>query len=154
MEPLLWDTSIQGTPPFRAQNSVPENVHISFVFFTSIEGTSWHYLAEFEGTPYNFFLIQKPGFNLHSGDTLAIKKWLNTKNVNTAIVFKTWINSVTYGMLVWGSCGQILFSNLESMHVRAAKIIFNLIRLVYAGQGGSYHSKMKYLRDLCMTNNH
>ena len=34
--------------------------------------------------------------------------------------------SVTYGMLVWGSCGQVLFSELESIHVRAAKIIFNL----------------------------
>ena len=29
-------------------------------------------------------------------------------------------------MLVWGSCGQPFFSNLESIHVRAAKIIFNL----------------------------
>ena len=29
-------------------------------------------------------------------------------------------------MLVWGSCGQVLFSDLESIHVRAAKIIFNL----------------------------
>ena len=34
--------------------------------------------------------------------------------------------SVTYGMLVLGSCGQVRFSNLESIHVRAAKIIFNL----------------------------
>ena len=32
--------------------------------------------------------------------------------------------SVRYGMLVWGLCGQV--SNLESIHVRAAKIIFNL----------------------------
>ena len=29
-------------------------------------------------------------------------------------------------LLVWGSCGQAFFSNLESIHVRAAKIIFNL----------------------------
>ena len=34
--------------------------------------------------------------------------------------------SVTYGMLVWGSCGQAFFSNLEFIHVRAANIIFNL----------------------------
>ena len=34
--------------------------------------------------------------------------------------------SVTNGMLVWGSCGQAFFSNLESIHVRAAKIIPNL----------------------------
>ena len=31
----FWDTSIQGT-----QNLVPENVHIIFVFITSIKGTS------------------------------------------------------------------------------------------------------------------
>ena len=29
-------------------------------------------------------------------------------------------------MLIWGSCGQVVFPNLESIHVRAAKIIFNL----------------------------
>ena len=29
-------------------------------------------------------------------------------------------------MLVWGLCGQVFFSNPESIHVRAAKIIFNL----------------------------
>ena len=34
--------------------------------------------------------------------------------------------SVTHSMSVWGSCGQVLFSQLESIHVRAAKIIFNL----------------------------
>ena len=28
-------------------------------------------------------------------------------------------------MLVLGSCGQVLFSNLESIHVTAAKIIFH-----------------------------
>ena len=29
-------------------------------------------------------------------------------------------------MLVWGSYGQVLFSNLESIHIRGAEIIFNL----------------------------
>ena len=31
--------------------------------------------------------------------------------------------SVTYCMLVWGSSGRVLFSNQESIHARAAKII-------------------------------
>ena len=31
-----------------------------------------------------------------------------------------------YTMLIWGSCGQVRFSNLGCIHVRAAKIIFNL----------------------------
>ena len=29
-------------------------------------------------------------------------------------------------MLVWGSSGQVFFSSLESIHVRAARILFNL----------------------------
>ena len=34
--------------------------------------------------------------------------------------------SVTYGMLVWGLCGAALFSELEKIHVRAAKLIYGL----------------------------
>ena len=36
------------------------------------------------------------------------------------------LSYVWYVSLIWSSCGQVLFSNLESIHVRAAKIIFNL----------------------------
>ena len=39
--PLLWDTSIQGTLPFRGHKiSSLKNVHIIFIFFTSVEGRS------------------------------------------------------------------------------------------------------------------
>ena len=41
-------------------------------------------------------------------------------------LFWGYFPSVRYGMLVWGLCCQVFFSNLESIHVRAAKIIFNL----------------------------
>ena len=37
--------------------------------------------------------------------------------------FKVILLSVTYGLLIWGSCGKTLFSSLERIHVRAAKII-------------------------------
>ena len=38
VEPLLWDTSIQGTPPFRGHKIwLRKNVYIIFVFVTSIE---------------------------------------------------------------------------------------------------------------------
>ena len=41
MEPLLWDTSIQGTPPFKRHKIwCWKNAHIIFVSVTSIEGTS------------------------------------------------------------------------------------------------------------------
>ena len=48
------------------------------------------------------------------------------RQARTDFYFGVILPSVTYGMLVWGSCGQTFFSNLESIHFRAAKIIFNL----------------------------
>ena len=48
------------------------------------------------------------------------------RQARTDFYFGVILPSVTYGMLVWGSCGQGLFSELESINVRAAKIIFNL----------------------------
>ena len=50
-----------------------KKVHIIFIFVTSIEGTL---LIQGKG---HFFWVLKAGFNLHSGDTLAVKKWLTTK---------------------------------------------------------------------------
>ena len=35
--------------------------------------------------------------------------------------------SVTYGLVLWGSCSNVdLFDSLERLHCRAARIIFNL----------------------------
>ena len=64
MEPLLWDTSIQGTRPFRGtQNLVRKNVHIIFAFVASIEGPPL-----FKGKEH-FLWVPNHGFNLHLGDT-------------------------------------------------------------------------------------
>ena len=64
----FWDTSIQGT-----QNLVPENVHIIFVFITSIKGTSDP--IQRKGT---FFLGSETWvyFNLH-----YFRRHLNTQKV-------------------------------------------------------------------------
>ena len=68
MGTLLWDSSIQWTSPFRRHKIWSQkNVHI-FVSVTSIEGTPL-----FRGKRH-FFWVPKPKFNLHSGNTLAIKK--------------------------------------------------------------------------------
>ena len=49
------------------------------------------------------------------------------RKARTDFYFGVILPSVTYGMLVWGSCGQVLFSNLDRIYtVRAAKIKFNL----------------------------
>ena len=59
---------------------------------------------------------------------LNLLNWLYflPRQARTDFYFRVFLPSVTYGMLVWGSCGQVLFSNLESIHVRAARIIFDL----------------------------
>ena len=48
------------------------------------------------------------------------------RQTRTNFYLRVILPSVTCGMLFWGSCGQVFFSNLKSIHVRAAKIIFNL----------------------------
>ncbi len=40
--------------------------------------------------------------------------------------FKVILPSVMYGMIVWGPCGSTLLSDLEKIHVHAAKLIFGL----------------------------
>ena len=40
--------------------------------------------------------------------------------------FKVILPSVTYGLVVWGSCGKTFLANLEHIHVRAAKIIHRM----------------------------
>ena len=64
VDPLLWETSIQGIHKIWSRKSV----HKVFVFVTSFEETSL-----FRGNGH-FFGAPTPRFNLHSGDTLAIKK--------------------------------------------------------------------------------
>ena len=45
----------------------------------------------------------------------------------TDFYFKVILPSVTSdGIAVWGSCGSMHFTELEKIHVRAAKIIYNL----------------------------
>ena len=66
---LLWNTSIQRTPPFRGRKiGSRKNVHIIFVSFTSVVGT-----RPFRGKGH-FFCVAKPGFTLHSGDTLEMNE--------------------------------------------------------------------------------
>ena len=48
------------------------------------------------------------------------------RQARTDFYFRVILPFVTYGMLVRGSCDQVLFSDLESIHVRAAEITFKL----------------------------
>ena len=45
------------------------------------------------------------------------------------LYFKRILPSVTYGLLVWGGCPNTdLLHSLETLHRRAARIIYNLSR--------------------------
>ena len=49
------------------------------------------------------------------------------RNVRLDLYFKIILPSVTYGLVLWGSCcNSDLFQSLERLHCRAARLIFNL----------------------------
>ena len=48
------------------------------------------------------------------------------KNVLVEIYYKSVIANVTYCITVWGTCSPPLFEVLEHIHVRAAKLIYNI----------------------------
>ena len=49
------------------------------------------------------------------------------RNVRQDLYFKVILPSVTYGLILWGSCcNSNLFQSLERLHCRAARLIFNL----------------------------
>ena len=60
-----------------------KNVHIIFVFVTSVLGTPL-----FRGKGHCFW-VPKPRFNLHSRDILAIRRWLITKIVDKIKIMLT-----------------------------------------------------------------
>ena len=71
-----------------------------------------------------FFTLDQAKYTvIHT--TIQLKTTL-PRQARTDFYFEVILPSVTYGVLVWGTCGQVLLSNLESIHVRAPKIIFNL----------------------------
>ena len=47
-------------------------------------------------------------------------------NAKLDFYLKVVLPSITYGILIWGSCGKTLFDELERIHVRSAKVIFGL----------------------------
>ena len=70
---IVFIISIQGT---QTGSRKKKTVLIFFMSANSIEGTPL-----FKGNGH-FFRIPKPGFNLHSGDTLGLKTRLTTKRVD------------------------------------------------------------------------
>ena len=75
VEPFQWDTSIQGTLPFRGQKIWPGKCsHNLCICYLLSEGAP---LFKKRG---HF----KPRFSLYSGDTLAFKTWPTTNRFDTS----------------------------------------------------------------------
>ena len=83
VEPLLWYSSIQGTPPLREHRIWSQkNVQIIFVFVTSIEETpllSGHKICSHKNVHIIFVLFPLLKGHLYSGDRKfgSTKKYVN-----------------------------------------------------------------------------
>ena len=68
----LWDTSTQGVQTLVSEKR-PYNLFIRYLYWKDTR------LFREKG---HFFWVPKPKFNLHSEDTLGLKKWLSIKRVD------------------------------------------------------------------------
>ena len=95
MEPLLWDTSIQGSLPVRGCKIWSRgNIRIIFLSVTSDKETP---LFRGEG---HFFWVLNPRFYLHSGDTLVLRTWLTTKRIDKVQVYTMIAAFTTWTMII------------------------------------------------------
>ena len=84
VEPFPWDTFIQRSPPFKGHKlRSRKNVHMIFVFVTSIEETPL-----FRGKGH-FFWVPKPRFNHTLALTTKIVDKFKCLLVKMATAFKT-----------------------------------------------------------------
>ena len=104
-------------PPIFIGNSTIEWVSKSRLLGMTVDGKlTW--------TPH--MLELKKSFAKKLG--LLKKSRFLPRNVRQDIYFKVILPSVTYGLILWGSCcsSDVLFQSLERLHCRAARLIFNL----------------------------
>ena len=79
-------------------------------------------------------------------DQLRRMSYLPIK-VKEEIYFKTIISTVTYGIIVWGTCSPSLMKDIERIHALAAKIIHHLpkhISDIYALEAEKW-DKIEYI---------
>ena len=91
-EKKLYRNTLSETPYRGPKIWSGRDVHMIFISVTYIEGTPL-----FKGKG-QVFLVLKPGFNLHSEDTLALKTWLTTKKVD---IFKCTLMTMMAAFTNW-----------------------------------------------------
>ena len=105
-------------------------------FLSSFEFMKWFDFLIFSLLHFISTVHKKKHFSAHM---LELKKSFARKlgllkksrflprNVRLDLYFKAILPSVTYGLILWGSCcNSDLFQSLERLHCRAARLIFNL----------------------------
>ena len=85
VEPLLWDTSMQGTQNLFREEKRPHNLCLCYLYSIELKSIFWR-----KG---HVFWSPKPEYDLHSGDILALKIWLSPKKVD--ILKRTLITMMT-----------------------------------------------------------
>ena len=112
------------TTPYRGHKIWSgKDVHMIFISVTYIEGTPL-----FKGKG-QVFLVLKPGFNLHSADTLALKTWLTTKKVD---IFKCTLMTMMAAFTNWTISFTSIYCNI-------------FFRLSFLNKKQFLPSKSKYL---------
>ena len=92
------------TTPYRGHKIWSgKDVHMIFISVTYIEGRPL-----FKGKG-QVFLVLKPGFNLQSGDTLALKRWPTTKKVD---IFKSTLMTMMAAFTNWTISFTSIYCNI------------------------------------------
>ena len=92
------------TAPYRGHKIWSgKDVHMIFISVTYIEGRPL-----FKGKG-QVFLVLKPGFNLQSGDTLALKRWPTTKKVD---IFKSTLMTMMAAFTNWTISLTSIYCNI------------------------------------------
>ena len=116
VELLLWDNFIQGIPRFRVHKIWSQKMFIYSLYLLPLLK---RHLYSGERHRHSFW-VPKAGFNLHSGDTLALKKWLTTKSVykfksplvTMTTTFATWTISLKS---MYCTCGILTAQNFAEI---------------------------------------
>ena len=126
MEPLLWDTSIQGTLPSRGRKIWSQaNILIISLSATSVEGTPL-----FRGKEQKIFWVPNPRFYLYLRETLILRTWLTPRRVDkkksTLIAMIAAFTTCTISHLNEKWCTALLGTTVQQFVREKLTVIFYL----------------------------
>ena len=114
-----------------SRRNPPVNIPLIFIGNSTIEWVSKSRLlgmtVDEKLTWAQHMLELKKSFAKKLGLPVLKKSRFLPRNVRQDLYSKVILPSVTYGLILWGSCcNSNLFQSLERLHCRAARLIFHL----------------------------